>query len=37
MLSLLLFESGYCTALMQLGLRDAMEKEDQIKAFFLKD
>ncbi len=36
MLSLLLFEPGYCTALMQLGQRDAMEKEDEIKEFFLK-
>ena len=33
-LSLLLFEAGYCSALMKLGLNDAMEKEDEIRAFF---
>jgi NTE family protein len=33
-LSLLLFEPGYCNALMQLGLEDAMEKETQIREFF---
>ena len=33
-LSLLLFEPGYCNALMQLGLHDAMQMEDQIRVFF---
>jgi len=33
-LSLLLFEPGYCNALMALGLKDAMEMEDQIRKFF---
>jgi NTE family protein len=33
-LSLLLFEPGYCSALMALGLKDAMEMEDQIRQFF---
>lgn len=34
-LSLLLFEPGYCNALMQLGQKDAREKEAEIRAFFL--
>jgi NTE family protein len=33
-LSLLLFEPGYCSTLMALGLKDAMEMEDQIRQFF---
>ncbi len=33
-LSLILFEKGFCRALMQLGYKDAMEKEQEIKAFF---
>lgn len=33
-LSLLLFEPGYCQALMQLGLHDALEKEQEISEFF---
>lgn len=34
LLSLLLFESGYCNTLMKLGFEDAMAKADAIKAFF---
>ena len=33
-LSLLLFEPGYCNALMELGLNDALAMEDQIRDFF---
>lgn len=33
-LSLLLFEPGYCNALMALGLKDAMAMEEQIREFF---
>ncbi|MCP5346169.1 MAG: patatin-like phospholipase family protein [Pseudomonadales bacterium] len=33
-LSLLLFEPGYCNTLMELGLRDALEQEEQIRNFF---
>lgn len=33
-LSLLLFEKGFCTALYELGYRDAMEKETAIRKFF---
>ena len=33
-LSLLLFEQGYCQALMALGLKDAMNMEQQIREFF---
>lgn len=33
-LSLLLFEPGYCNALMELGLRDAMQMQDRIREFF---
>lgn len=33
-LSLLLFEKGFCTALYELGFRDAMEKETAIREFF---
>ena len=33
-LSLVLFEKGYCTALYDLGYRDAMEKESAIREFF---
>lgn len=33
-LSLLLFEKGFCTTLYQLGYRDAMEKETAIREFF---
>lgn len=33
-LSLILFEQGFCRALIQLGYEDAMEKEREIKAFF---
>ncbi|MCG8412790.1 MAG: patatin-like phospholipase family protein [Pseudomonadales bacterium] len=32
-LSLILFEKGFCRALMQLGYEDAMEKETDIKGF----
>jgi NTE family protein len=34
LLSLILFESGFCTALCDLGFKDAMEKEAQIREFF---
>lgn len=34
LLSLILFECGFCTALWQLGLHDAMQKEAEIAAFF---
>lgn len=34
MLSLLLFEPGYCGALMELGRQDAMRQEQQIRDFF---
>lgn len=34
LLSLVLFEKGFCTALWQLGFDDAMEKEEEIKTFF---
>lgn len=33
-LSLLLFEKGFCTALYEMGYRDAMEKEAAIREFF---
>lgn len=33
-LSLILFEKGFCRALMQLGYEDALEKETAIKQFF---
>ncbi|MBT8146953.1 MAG: patatin-like phospholipase family protein [Gammaproteobacteria bacterium] len=33
-LSLLLFEPGYCNALMALGLKDGMAMEDEIRDFF---
>jgi len=35
MLSLILFEKGFCNALRKLGFEDAMEKEAEIKEFFL--
>lgn len=34
LLSLILFEPGFCTALWQLGLDDARQKRDEIAAFF---
>ena len=34
LLSLILFEKGFCTALWQLGFEDAMEKETEIREFF---
>jgi NTE family protein len=34
LLSLILFEPGFCTALWQLGLDDAMKKRDEIAHFF---
>ncbi len=34
LLSLILFEKGFCTALWQLGFEDAMAQEDDIKRFF---
>lgn len=34
LLSLILFESGFCSALCDLGFNDAMEKETQIREFF---
>ena len=34
MLSLILFETGFCTALWQLGFDDAMAKEMEIRQFF---
>ena len=34
LLSLILFEPGFCTALWQLGLDDAMKKADEIATFF---
>lgn len=34
MLSLILFEKGFCSRLWQLGFDDAMAKEDEIKEFF---
>ncbi|MBL4819572.1 MAG: patatin-like phospholipase family protein [Gammaproteobacteria bacterium] len=37
MLSLLLFEPGYCNELMRLGNKDAMAMENQIRAFFRLD
>ncbi len=33
-LSLILFEKGFCRALMQLGYEDAMKKEQEIREFF---
>jgi len=33
-LSLILFEKGFCKALYDLGLRDALNKESEIRAFF---
>ncbi|MEQ8313882.1 MAG: patatin-like phospholipase family protein [Gammaproteobacteria bacterium] len=33
-LSLILFESGFCNALIKLGYEDAMEKESDIREFF---
>ena len=36
-LSLVLFEPGYCNALMQLGYNDAMAKEQEIRQFFNVD
>lgn len=33
-LSLLLFEPGYCHALLELGFKDAMAKQEEIKRFF---
>jgi len=37
LLSLILFEPGFCTALWQLGFDDAMQKADDIAAFFRVD
>lgn len=34
MLSLILFEQGYCNRLADLGFHDAMAKEDEIREFF---
>lgn len=34
MLSLILFEKGFCNALLELGYADAMAKEDEIRRFF---
>jgi len=34
LLSLILFEKGFCNALWQLGYDDAMEKEAEIREFF---
>ena len=34
LLSLILFERGFCSALCQLGFEDAMEKEGRIREFF---
>ena len=34
MLSLILFEQGYCNRLADLGFHDAMAKEDEIRKFF---
>lgn len=34
LLSLILFESGFCSALCDLGYKDAMEKESEIREFF---
>lgn len=34
LLSLILFEKGFCKALYELGLADAMAKEDEIRRFF---
>ncbi|MEX2469650.1 MAG: patatin-like phospholipase family protein [Pseudohongiellaceae bacterium] len=34
LLSLILFEKGFCTALWQLGFNDAMAKEEEIRRFF---
>jgi len=34
LLSLVLFEKGFCNALYELGFEDAMEKEEAIKRFF---
>ena len=34
MLSLILFEKGFCNALLELGYKDAMSKEDDIRHFF---
>lgn len=36
-LSLILFEQGFCGALMKLGYEDAMEKESDIREFFVPD
>lgn len=36
LLSLILFESGFCNALCELGFKDAMEKETEIREFFLE-
>ena len=36
LLSLILFESGFCNALCELGFQDAMEKETEIREFFLE-
>lgn len=37
LLSLVLFEKGFCTALYNLGFRDAMAKQDAIRRFFRID
>ncbi|NKB31772.1 MAG: patatin-like phospholipase family protein [Pseudomonadales bacterium] len=37
MLSLILFERGFCTALWQLGFDDAMAKETEIREFFTQE
>jgi NTE family protein len=34
LLSLVLFEKGFCTALWKLGYEDALEKETEIRQFF---
>ena len=34
LLSLILFEQGFCSKLYQLGLADALEKEAEIRRFF---
>ena len=36
-LSLVLFVPGYCNALMKLGYKDAMAKEQEIRQFFNVD
>lgn len=34
LLSLILFEKGFCSALLEMGYADALAKEDEIKQFF---